>query len=123
MARETKAQIAAEAALRIRQHAALRWSENPPAPDVPMPVYGEPEVFGFVFNLYAMSVSHARCTTSYIAISDDIARLHSNPSWQQTRVPMFSTRARALAAMRHAAEREAAEQLERIDQMAAAAQK
>ena len=117
MARKTKTEIAkAEIAAR---HAALRWSENPPAPDVPTPVYGEPEVFGFLYNLYGMSVSHARCTTSYMAVDEDLAQLRSNPSWQQTRVPMFSTRARALAAMRHAAECEAAAQLERIDRMAA----
>ena len=118
MARQTKAQIAAEAALRIRQHAALRWSENPPAPDVPVPVYGEPEVHGFVYDAHTVRVSYARCGV-YMAVDEDLAQLRSNPVWQQTRVPMFSTRARALAAMRHAAECEAAAQLERIDRMAA----
>lgn len=118
MARESKAQIAAEAALRIRQHAALRWSENPPAPDVPVPSYGDPEVHGFVYNLHAMRVSYARVGV-YMAVDDDDNRLHNNPSWQQTRVPIFSTRALAVAALRHAVERNCAAQLERIDRMAA----
>lgn len=119
MARQTKAQIAAaaEAAVRSRKIAALRWSVDVPVPDVAVPAFGEPEVIGFVYNVYAMRVLHARCTAAYMAIGDDLALLHSNPSWAQTRIPMYSTRARALAALRHAAEHECAVKLDLVDQM------
>lgn len=93
--------------------AALRWTA-PVAFDVPVPGHGEPPATGWAFNDYAMSVEQGWSCRLYHGRGTAPA---SRMSGSQGSRRMFSSRLRALQAMRHELEKQAADKLRRIDQM------
>lgn len=106
--REEKERQAREHEARI--FAALCWTDEAPGPDVPPPVgSGNQLTTGYVYNEYAESVAEA-CSSSY---NHAIGRTDRTTS--QRPISLFSTRERALRALRNALERRAAEMLARID--------
>ena len=118
MAMTKKEQAAMQAAIdRAETLAALRWT-GPVERDVAVPECGYSE--GWDYNAYSMSV--------WQGWSDSVTHGKGNAPNDGERSPgsqrglkMFSTKARALAAMRHEMEQKAAAELLRVDRMLAAA--
>lgn len=114
MAMTKKEQAAMQAAIdRAELLAALRWT-GPVAKDVAPPKKGYSE--GWTFNAYSMRVEQGWNDSfahgSGPAPTDGRFRSGSQqPQW------MFSTEAKALAAMRHEVEIEAAQKLLKIDRL------
>jgi len=110
--KQTKAQIAAEAARRVRLWDALHWTDDTDiAPDVPPPT-GAALTTGWTFNAYAHRVDVACSSISAHAVgrTDKVTAQHPKA--------LYSTRERAVRALRCAVERECAELLLKIDGMA-----
>ncbi len=93
-----------------RVRAALRWTEEASGPDVEVPTYGGLAT-GYLFNAYLSRVNEA-CTSSGL----HSAYRNGRTTTQGAR-RLFSTRLRALLALRNAVERECAERLAGIDRM------
>lgn len=110
--KKTKATIAAEekekAALALR--AALRWSDDSDIePDVPPPTASFDLTTGWTFNAYSRRVMVA-CSSSF---AHGIGRTDQTNS--QRPLSLYSTRGRALRALRVALEKEFAVELAKID--------
>lgn len=91
--------------------AALHWTEEAEGPDVQPPSIGNGLATGFLFNAYTNRVDEA-CTSSGFHSAYRSDRVTSQGSRA-----LYSTRLRALLALRNAVERECAERLAKIDQM------
>lgn len=102
-----------EAQQAARERAALHFTDDSDiAPDVPPPESGESGLTtGYVFNTYSKRAEIA-CSSSY---SHSVGRTDKTTS--QHSIYMFSTRERALRALRVALEREFAAELAKIDKM------
>lgn len=94
-----------------RIRAALHWTEVAEGPDVQPPTGFNELATGYMFNVYSLRVDSA-CSS---AASHAIGRTDKTTS--QRSLALFSTRLRALRALRNAAERRCAEQLADIDRM------
>lgn len=93
-----------------REQAALRWTDDSDvAPDVPPPSDWDALTTGYVFNAHARRVDVA-CSSS---ISHAIGRVDRVTS--QRPIALYSTRSRALRALRVALEHEFAAALTRVD--------
>ena len=119
MAMNKREQAEYEQALReVAIMRALRWSDGAEGPDVPRPENGHTE--GWLYN------EHAREPNVYEAWSEPTAHgtgKHlgkDRPSATQGARRLYSTRTRALKALRAALEREYAETLAKIDAQIAA---
>jgi len=88
--------------------AALKWTDDV-VEDIPVPEYSSGVVVGYTYNHYSQTVSES-CSTS---IS------HSTHSKSKTTsrngIQMFSTKVKALRAMRYAVSLKAAKELRAID--------
>ena len=110
----TKAEIAAQAAAaeverQARIRAALHWTDDADiAPDVPPPS-GQGLTTGYMFNAYSRRVDVACSSSVFHAIGRTDRTTTQRPIW------LYSTRARALHALRVALERQFAEELAKID--------
>lgn len=113
----TKARKEAEAivALEAARCAALRRTV-PVARDLPIPDAFGVETSGWDFNAYT---GHARRVWSERCFHGDGAKKPSIHAGSQGGVALFSTKALALAALRHAVERECADKLLAIDKQIA----
>jgi hypothetical protein len=90
---------------------ALNWSE-PVARDVFPSSSSAGDVRGFTFNTYSNEVLYALSGAVGHATSDDKFPVKTS---RQNSISMFSTKLRALKALRHSAEKECAERLAKID--------
>lgn len=89
--------------------AALRWTDPAPPPDVQTPdTFGELSR-GYVFNAYARRIDVACSSSASHAIGQTDRTTRSWP------LALYSTRLRALQALRNAMEQEYAQQLCAID--------
>ena len=120
MARKTKAQIEAErqAANREAERVAFRWTDEIPAPDLPVPRPGMPMISGW------HAFASLRCAQAERAWSKSFCHGYGEaPSLDRTAsqhgIPLYSTRELAWKAARAMYEREAARMLLRIDHDAA----
>lgn len=114
--KKSKATIVAEeqarAASAARIRAALRWTDDTDiGPDVPPPALWEPLTTGWVFNTPYRSVDVACSSFILHAVGRTDKTTSQNP------IALFSTRGRALRALRVALEREFAAELAKVDQM------
>jgi hypothetical protein len=112
--RKSKATIAAEQAAeqdkRDREYVALRWTNSSDVlPDVLPPVGWNELTTGWVFNVYSRRIDVA-CSS---IINHAVGRTDKTTAQQPIR--MYSTRERALRALRVALEYEFAAELARID--------
>ena len=118
MAMTKKEQTAMQAAIdRAETLAALRWT-GPVERDVDIPEKGYSE--GWDYNTYSMIVWRGWSDS----VSHGKGRVPEDGKYRsgsQRGVKMFSTKARALAAMRHEMEQKAAAEILRVDRMIAAA--
>lgn len=103
---------------------ALRWTDADETPDLPAPVPGSGEITvgwvfrhcswgpggGFVLPACSSSVTHQVDATSAEEFMSRARGSHS-----QNGIPLFSTRVRALRALRRSVERQAAADLALID--------
>jgi hypothetical protein len=94
---------------RIRE--ALHWTEEADGPDVPPPTGWRELVTGYMFNAHYLRVDVA-CTGP---VTHAIER--TDRTTTQGARSLYSTRERALRALRNVVERECAERLEKIDRM------
>lgn len=93
-----------------RIRASLHWTEPADGPDVQPPT-GSGLVTGYLYNAYTNRVDVA-CTSSVThAFGRDDKTTTQHPR------SLYSTRLRALLALRNAVERECAERLAKIDRM------
>ena len=99
----------AQLAQQARERAALRWSDSDVAPDVPPPERGSELTTGWLFNAYARRVN--------VACSDVVSHAvgKTDRTTTQGAQRLYSTRTRALRALRCAMEREFAAALAKID--------
>lgn len=112
-----KEQAAMNEAIRAAQvNRALRWTDHPEAPDVPVPESGKRSV-GYLFNPYTRVVSSAWSDCNRHGYGRP--PIGSPASASQRGVQLFSTPARAAAAMRRDLERKYAAALAEIDRMIA----
>ena len=110
MAMTKKEQAAMQAAIdRAEALAALRWTA-PVAPDVPIPEPGGAFVTGWTYNEYAREVRPAWSSSVSHGTSTEPGR-HGT----QGPLALYSTRTRALQALRHALELQAAAKLLAVD--------
>lgn len=112
MAKLTKKEIAARAAAeqQARERAALRWSDDDAvAPDVPPPQHGSELTTGWLFNTYTRRVDVAYSSAIFHAWGRTDRTITQGARW------LFSTRERALRALRVAMEQEFAAALARVD--------
>lgn len=109
MTKKEKAEFDA-AIRRAETIAALRWTW-PVEKDLPIPEWGK-QTSGFDFNLYSMEVVERWSEYSAHGLGPKRLGVASQNGRQ-----LFSTRALALKALRHAVEKEAAENLLKIDKM------
>lgn len=110
--KQSKAAMAAEAARQIQVCAALHWTDdNDIAPDVPPPTGWNELTTGWTFNAYARWIDVA-CSSSF---AHAVGR--TDKTTAQNSRALYSTRARAVRALRCAVERECAELLLKIDGM------
>jgi hypothetical protein len=115
--RKSKATVAAEQqeAQQAQIRAALRWSDDADiAPDVPPPPAWREMTTGWTFNAYSQRVEVA-CSS---AASHSVGRTDKTTTQQP--LALYSTRERALRALRVALEREFAAELAKIDAQIAA---
>lgn len=99
----------AEQAQQGQIRAALRWTDPAPPPDV-MPPEGYAELStGFLFNAHSSRINVA-CSGAA-----SHARGQTDRTTSQGARRLYSTRLRALQALRNAVEQECAERLARID--------
>jgi hypothetical protein len=104
----------------LRQALALHRT-GPVEPDVPCPGhFTKPDmVMGWGFNTYNQSVSRVWMTSLYshntLSEEEGPQPTQREGSWSQVHHPLFSTRERALRALRYAIEQEAAKKLADID--------
>lgn len=96
-----------------RIRAALHWTETAEGPDVMPPLPSDPLATGYVFNAYVLRVDVA-CTSSAFHAIGRIDRIEL-----QRPMRLYSSRLRALLALRNVVERECAERLAKIDQLIA----
>ena len=116
MAMTKKEKAAIEAAInRAETLEALRWTQRV-LPDVDTPARYSDIATGWTFNVASMRVS--RGWTSSISHGTGEYRPGSG---SQGGIAMFSTRALAVAALRHAVELDSAQRLMRVDAMKAEA--
>lgn len=108
MAKLTKKEIAARAAAeqQARERAALRCAV---APDVPPPQHGSELTTGWLFNTYTRRVDVAYSSAIFHAWGRTDRTITQGARW------LFSTRERALRALRVAMEQEFAAALARVD--------
>jgi hypothetical protein len=93
-----------------RIRVALCWTEDAGGPDIPPPEgYGDELTRGYVFNAYTDRVDVACSSGGAHAIG------RTDKTTSQRPIPLYSTRRRALLALRNAVEQECAERLARID--------
>lgn len=91
---------------------ALRFTDAPEEPDIPAPGYGDKDTSGWQFNRYSRIVTTGWSEPG--AHGDGPARV-KNGGAHQGSVPLYSTKLRALRALRRNLERLCAEQLRAID--------
>ena len=94
-----------------RIRAALHWTETAEEPDVPPPQGWRELNTGYVFNLHYLCIEEACSSSHYHSIGRTDKTTYQRP------LSLYSTRLRALLALRNAVERECAERLAKIDQM------
>lgn len=115
MPRLTKKQQAEQARQEqeSRIRAVLHWTDAAEGPDVPPPPSQSSTdlAIGYMFNTYYLSVEEA-CTSPY---AHAVGR--TDKATSQRPMALYSTRLRALLALRNAVERECANQLAKIDRM------
>jgi hypothetical protein len=112
--RKTKAATLAEqqATERARISAALHWSDDSDiAPDVPPPERWNELTTGWTFNSYGRRVEVACSSSVYHAVG------RTDKTTAQRPLSLYSTRERALRALRVALEREFATELAKIDRL------
>lgn len=116
----TKAEKSAlDAALRsARVNRALRWSDTPPARDLPIPTGDQPNTSGWEFSVHNArnngigGASVFRAWSSSVAHSEGAIRVRSGSRGGRA---LYSTRALALRALRAAIEADTAGLLADID--------
>jgi hypothetical protein len=91
---------------------ALRFTDADEEPDIPAPGCGDKSTTGWVFNRYSRIVTPAWSHTTCHGDGPERVR---NGSASQGSVPLYSTKLRALRALRRNLERLCAEQLCAID--------
>lgn len=91
---------------------ALCWTPEPVGVDLPPPKFGELDTLGFTFNHYNGRISFGRSSSIGHATQDSG---FPERTTTQRALSMYSTRLRALRALRCALERKFAEQLAGID--------
>lgn len=109
-ARDAATAQEAQLAQQARERAALRWSDDSDvAPDVSPPERGSELTTGWLFNAYARRVN--------VACSDVVSHAvgKTDRTTTQGAQRLYSTRTRALRALRCAMEREFAAALAKID--------
>ena len=117
MAMTKKEQAAFQAAIdRAELLAALRWT-SPVEPDVPIPEKFGEYAEGWAFNTYSMIVTQAWTTT--VSHGSGFAPKSSSYSRNasQGAQRLYSTQAKAIQAMRHELEIQAAKKLLECDQL------
>lgn len=118
MAMTKKERAAVDAELRrANVLAALRWT-GAVEPDVPPPT-GEGYTSGWIFNVYYKTVEQA--WSSALSHGDGLGPKPAQQSFRRGPICMFSTRAKALAALRNELERQCANSLADVDALLAKA--
>jgi hypothetical protein len=110
--KEQEQMTALQKALRLAK--ALRWTE-PVAPDLLPPHAFNKETSGFAFNTHSGTVSPAWSDSVSHSIGHASREAMGRSSASQRSSPLYSTRLRALRAMRAVVEKEVAERLAAID--------
>ena len=109
--RKTKATVLAEAAERVRISEALHWTDaSDIAPDVPPPEGWDELTTGWTFNAYSRRVEIACSSYGLHAVG------RTDKATSQKPIALYSTKARALRALRCALEQEFATELAKIDE-------
>jgi hypothetical protein len=91
---------------------ALRFTDAPEEPDIPAPIPGAAATTGWTFNKYSRVVGQAWSESN--SHGDGPMRIPARVASQQG-IPLYSTKLRALRALRRNLERLCAEQLRAID--------
>lgn len=92
--------------------AALHWTEPAGGPDVLPPNHYTDELrTGYMFNMYYLRIEEACTSSAYHSVG------RTDKTTSQRPLALYSTRLRALRALRNVVERECAEKLAQIDRL------